>query len=268
METIERLIINKETCVGCGLCVNDCPSKALRMTDDGLEYIGRCLECGHCVAVCPTNSVTMPVLDMAGVAEYNPATFDLKPETLLNTMKFRRSVRFFSNLEIPEPILLQMLEAGRHAPTASNTQKTRFIVVQKELETFKNLFWEGMPAIIEKMKADGSPALAAFERFLHQHETTGFDNFFFNAPAMFLIITDNMWDAGLASANIELMGHAHKIGTLHNGFLKRAIPANPKLTEWLGIGENETIACVQLAGRSGVTYSRTAPRKPAKFEIR
>ena len=268
MENTERLIINRDTSVGCSLCVNDCPSKALRMTDDGLEYIGRCLECGHCVAVCPTNSITMPVLDMDGVVEYNPATFDLKPEALLNTMKFRRSIRFFSNVEIPEPVLMQMLEAGRHAPTASNTQKSRFIVLQKDLPRFKELFWEGLPATIEKMKAEGSPALAAFERFLHNYNTKNFDNFFFNAPAMFLIVTDNLWDAGLASANIELMGHALKIGSLHNGFLKRAIPANPKLMEFLGLGENETISVVMLAGRSGVTYSRTAPRKPAKFEIR
>jgi len=268
MENIERVVINAETCVGCSLCANDCPSKALRVTDEGVSYIGRCLECGHCVAVCPTNSITMPGLDMAGVAEYNPATFDLKPENLLNSMKFRRSVRFFSKLDIPEAILMQMLEAGRHAPTASNTQKTRFIVVQKDLPAFKDLFWEGMPQIIEQMKAENSPALASFERFYHNYQTKDFDNFFFNAPAMFLIITNNMWDAGLAVANIELMGHAHKIGSLHNGYLKRAIPANPKLMEYLGIGADETLACVMLAGRSGVSYSRTAPRKPAKFEIR
>ena len=262
-----RVVINADTCVGCTLCVNDCPSKALRVTDEGISYIGRCLECGHCVAICPTNSITMPGMDMDGVVEYNPASFDLKPANLLNTMKFRRSVRFYANREIPRPILEQLLEAGRYAPTARNTQATRFIVVQEELPAFRQLFWDTMPAMLEQLKESDSPMLGSFERFYHNYQTKEFDNFFFNAPALVLVLSNNMWDAGLAAGNIELMAAANGLGLLHNGFIKGAISQNPELLRWLGVDELP-IACAMLVGYPGGRYSRTAPRKPVEHIIR
>lgn len=263
-----RVVIQKDFCVGCGLCVSDCPSSALRMTDEGPVYAGRCLECGHCVAVCPTNAVAMPQLDMGGVVEYDPRRFQVDPACLLNTMKFRRSVRFYANKPLPLPLLTQLLEAGRHAPTAKNTQATRFVAVQDDLPELKTRFWAAMPRIIEQMQRENSPALAAFERFLHVHDTQeGKDSLFFNAPTMILVLSDNMWDAGLAAGNIELMAAANQLGLLHSGYLKRALPAVPGLCEWLGI-EKEKLACVLLCGYPGVRYTRTAPRKPAEFTIR
>lgn len=53
--------MNSEECKGCGLCVEACPPKVLRLTD-GLnrygyhtaEYLGAgCTGCGICFFVCP-----------------------------------------------------------------------------------------------------------------------------------------------------------------------------------------------------------------------
>ena len=47
--------VNTEVCTRCGLCVADCPTGLLVMTDDGPKTgKGGCISCGHCVAVCPT----------------------------------------------------------------------------------------------------------------------------------------------------------------------------------------------------------------------
>jgi nitroreductase len=42
----------------------------------------------------------------------------------------RRSVRSFSNKEIPEKVLNEMLEAARLSPSSQNRQCWRFIVVK------------------------------------------------------------------------------------------------------------------------------------------
>jgi len=51
---------------------------------------------------------------------------------VLEAIKKRQSVRSYQDKEIPEDILLQILEAGRLAPSAKNTQSWKFIVVKDE----------------------------------------------------------------------------------------------------------------------------------------
>jgi len=51
---------------------------------------------------------------------------------VLEAIKKRRSVRSYQDKEIPEDILLQILEAGRLAPSANNKQNWKFIVVKDE----------------------------------------------------------------------------------------------------------------------------------------
>jgi nitroreductase len=42
----------------------------------------------------------------------------------------RKSVRAFTNQDIPEDVLRRVLEGGRHAPSANNFQEWRFVVVR------------------------------------------------------------------------------------------------------------------------------------------
>ena len=50
----------------------------------------------------------------------------------------RKSVRAFQDREVPEELLLRVLEAARLAPSASNFQEWRFVVV-RNVETRKRL---------------------------------------------------------------------------------------------------------------------------------
>jgi len=51
---------------------------------------------------------------------------------VLEAIKKRQSVRSYREKEIPEEVLQQILEAGRLAPSASNQQGWKFIVVKEE----------------------------------------------------------------------------------------------------------------------------------------
>ena len=48
----------KDTCIGCGACLNDCPQSCIDLTD-GKAVIRQqnCLHCGNCAAVCPVGAV-------------------------------------------------------------------------------------------------------------------------------------------------------------------------------------------------------------------
>ncbi len=53
-----KLEYDKESCIGCQLCVKVCPSEALIFKEDRTvrHHINRCTFCGQCVDICPTSS--------------------------------------------------------------------------------------------------------------------------------------------------------------------------------------------------------------------
>ncbi len=51
--------INKEMCVGCGICVDNCPMNAITQDDNMIAFINDagCIRCGKCHDVCPQEAV-------------------------------------------------------------------------------------------------------------------------------------------------------------------------------------------------------------------
>jgi formate hydrogenlyase subunit 6/NADH:ubiquinone oxidoreductase subunit I len=66
-KTNYTLLINSETCIGCGLCKKACNVAALELidsTNDGqrkqMQVLSdRCLGCGACISGCPTKSLSL-----------------------------------------------------------------------------------------------------------------------------------------------------------------------------------------------------------------
>ena len=50
--------VNKDTCIGCGACVDMCPVQAITLVD-GKASINPdiCVSCGSCVGTCPVNAI-------------------------------------------------------------------------------------------------------------------------------------------------------------------------------------------------------------------
>ena len=53
-------VVNKDTCTGCGSCVDSCPVEAISM-DDEVAVISAddCIDCGACVGECPVEAISM-----------------------------------------------------------------------------------------------------------------------------------------------------------------------------------------------------------------
>jgi len=51
--------IDKEKCVGCGVCVDVCPTEALSVVGDFAECdADLCVDCGTCIPECPTEAIS------------------------------------------------------------------------------------------------------------------------------------------------------------------------------------------------------------------
>ena len=52
-------VVEKDTCTGCGACVDVCPVDAIEMVDDTAEISDACIDCGQCVDECPVEAISM-----------------------------------------------------------------------------------------------------------------------------------------------------------------------------------------------------------------
>ena len=51
--------IDKDACIGCGICVGECPQEALTVDEVAIVDEDACIECGICVDACPQEAIAL-----------------------------------------------------------------------------------------------------------------------------------------------------------------------------------------------------------------
>jgi NAD-dependent dihydropyrimidine dehydrogenase PreA subunit len=54
-------VVNREECVSCGTCVEECPEEAIALDDEEIAVVNpdKCTECGTCVEACPSEAISI-----------------------------------------------------------------------------------------------------------------------------------------------------------------------------------------------------------------
>ncbi|MBO8462491.1 MAG: nitroreductase family protein [Firmicutes bacterium] len=270
------MIVNTDKCIGCTLCKQDCIVSDIEMVD-GKSYIRNktCIKCGHCIAICPVKAISCDdekEYAMDEVIEYEKEKFDIDPETLMNFMKFRRSVRLFKEDDIEEEKIQKIIEAGKYTQTASNMQDVSYVIVKDKLQEVRKMVLETLNAMADKMLADENTpkqfiTYAYMWKQMYQdfiENPDGKDKLFFKAPVLLIVKANRTINGALAASKMELMVNALGLGTYFSGFLEKALSVNPKIGELLKVEEGEEVAACMLIGYPKVKYKRTVPRKDVK----
>ena len=246
------VVVNEEKCIGCGLCVKDCPSSYLRVENGKVHTnSGGCLECGHCYAICPQGAITMTNYECRDEAAV-PMT-EIPAETLLNAMRSRRTVRQFTDQPVEQEKIRKILEAGRYSPTGGNAQNVSYTILgsrQKDAEAVcVDLF----------RKATSLPG--KFTSIAERFNIT--DDFFFKgAPLVILVTSRSNVNAGLASSYMELMAASLGLGVLYSGFFVACTRLSRKLRKMLDLPRGHKVITCMVIGYPAVKYQRIVPRKP------
>ena len=258
------VVINPEQCTRCGQCAENCAVRAIYQAQDGSFQCNQavCFACGQCVALCPAGAASMPALEPP--IPYESSAFDLQPDVLLNAMRFRRSIRRFTGEKLTRRQLEQLLEAGRCAPTSSNSQSVGFVVLDEEFESMRPKIWESFARFAE---ANGRKLLLRrYEQYLENPGQP--DTLFYGGNQMIAVTSERPVDGGLALANMELMAHAMGLGALYCGFAARAIDNDPALREYFGVTEKRHLDSCLIVGHTDLHFCRTAPRNPPRVAWR
>ena len=247
---MDKIVIDREKCVGCGLCAKDCVSSAIFIEDGKAALRGGCIECGHCFAVCPAGAVDMPAYDKTGCDDFASMT-EIDSDLLLRAMKSRRTIRQYKDLPVEKEKLDRIIEAGRYAPTGANSQNVAFTILgkkQKELERkCVRLFRTGAGAA-----AKFAPAL--------QNVIIDDDFFFKKAPLVIVVSGHDAVNATLASAYMEIEANSLGLGVLYSGFFCGLARFDPLIRKELRLPRGHKPVTCMIIGYPDVEYRRIAPR--------
>ena len=251
---MDPIIINEQKCVVCGLCVKDCPAGCLRIVDGKVQTNKRgCLECGHCYAICPQGAVTMTGYDCKDEAVVPMSEVDA--DTLLAAMRSRRSMRQFESRPVEQDKIDKILEAGRYAPTGTNSQNVAYTVLgsrQQEAE-----------AICVDLFRKGTSLPRKINAFAEMFNIT--DDFFFKGAPLVIVVSSNTnTNPVLASSYMEIMANSLGLGVLYSGFFVTCTRFSRKLRAMLKMPRGYKAVTCLIIGYPAVKYQRIVPRKPLR----
>ena len=252
------IIINEEKCVGCSLCVDDCPNSCLRLEKGKAQFAKpACIECGHCYAICPQGAIRMsdylcedePIVPMTA----------LDSDTLLLAMRSRRTIRRFTPQPVEEEKVRKILEAGRYSPTGGNFQGVSFTILGSRQAAAE--------AICVDIFRNGDELGAGPAAFLRQIDVRITDDFFFKgAPLVIVVSGADDVNPALASTYMELMAESLGLGVLYSGFFCECARISEGLRELLELPEGHKVVTCMVVGYPSVKYQRIVPRKELKVK--
>ncbi len=108
------VIVGKERCNGCGLCVTICHEHCIALLENlPVINIEVCSTCSQCIAVCPNKALSW---DHQVPTAYDKMRLPT-PDQLEELFRERRSIRLFKEDKIERRLLEQIVKYGIYAPT-------------------------------------------------------------------------------------------------------------------------------------------------------
>lgn len=274
MENMINFTVDKNKCIGCGLCVKACPAMLIYLDENkksaihevkSMDWYG-CWGCQHCLAVCPQGAISV---------------LGKKPEDSLPIVKEdvsdvidaliagRRSCRHFQDKNVDRAVIDQMLKVLENSPTGGNKQKIEYTLIddKEEMKKFQKMIRE---------KADEQAAQGIYPRTFDEEsyrimveredQAMNGDMLFCSAPHLFIAHMPKKFgscaeDVSICTAYFELMCAARQLGAVILRFPLNILENMPELKALLKIPEDHYIGAAIGFGYPQFHYARGAQKE-------
>ena len=290
MEIMPSININPDKCIRDGLCTALCRKVFSRDGEDAVPVAARpefCNSCGHCVLICPVGAITHENCPPERIHTVNPGLLP-SYENMKEAIVSRRSIRTFQDKPVERTVMEAIIDGARHAPTAKNTQSTRYIVVRDkkllgEIAAATALWLEGVskklrnPAwgLLYALKtregrAETKRRVGQFMRIAEEMQA-GRDAVLFDAPALVLFYTERgvtlaEANTNLAVQNATLIAASLGLGSFYTGYVVMACRHDKTIPRLLRLPAGCTIYGGLALGYPKITFSRWIERNKAEVD--
>ena len=273
MRPIPFVQADPKRCSRCGMCVQDCLAGILAFGAHGVPKFvqngeTRCFQCQHCMAVCPTGAFSFNGKDPDESLKYGPVP---EPESLLNLLRQRRSVRAYRRENVAPETLDTLRRAMDFVPTGCNDHRLHFTWADDLAVTDRfrrvSACW-----LLEQLDTGTLPASLARFSVLKERLAMGEDIFFRNASHFVAISVppdakDAQIDPFIAASQLELLANSFGLGTCWAGMATDLFRESEELLARLEIPEGWELRIVLLFGIPAVQYARVPQPEPCTHRI-
>jgi nitroreductase/NAD-dependent dihydropyrimidine dehydrogenase PreA subunit len=266
------MINNNEqlNCTKCGICVDVCPLRIIRMRQNGakLMWPGACIHCGHCVAVCPRRSFVHEKIAISDQVSLEGLSA-LSSEDAARLLRARRSIRCYKKDDVSKEKCLELLDIARFAPSPNNQQGISYIVITNRelLKKITDLTIQWM----DKQLKDNVECVKPYAGIVKTYYKTGRDVILRDAPNLVIATASRELTTGRDSsryslAYAELYAPSLGLGTCWAGFFEMcAFAGYCELLELLNIEEGKVVTGAIMLGYPKYTYYRLVDRNPLEI---
>jgi ferredoxin len=267
--------IQLEKCTRCLKCEKDCPAQAITIETGDIS--DACIHCGHCVAICPEMAVRP---DFGDVFLLKPHS--VTPKDFSNLTSGIRTCRSYSPKDVPDAVLLQLIENMKHYPSASNARPLQISIVRSK-EKVKLLNDLTEEVLIRFFSLVCSPWVSPFIRLFVPTMNIGklkrYKSLFIerqklndsqichHAPAV-LLFHGEVSKTGMAEADAyiwatytSIYANTLGLGSCFNGFIVKAMEKKPALNAHFKVPANHRVYASLLVGYPKVIYRNETSRQ-------
>lgn len=274
-------VIDLKTCTRCLKCVNDCPAEAITIESGMIAET--CIHCGHCVAICPEMAVSPDSGEIVSLRPNPVSAPDFR-----DLAAGIRSCRSYLSKEVPEDVLLQLVENMKHYPSASNARPLQVTIVRNrdKMKLLNNMTENALlriftlltspflrPLIRLFVPSIDTRKLQKYKVGFTEKRKTNDSLICHHAPAALLFhgaatktgmaeADANIW-ATYTSVYASTMG----LGTCFNGFIVKAMGKNSKQNRAFGLPPQHQVYAALLLGYPKVKYKQEASRESPKVRF-
>ncbi|MHB9027945.1 MAG: nitroreductase family protein [Candidatus Latescibacterota bacterium] len=261
--------VDETKCTRDGICVEECPARVIEIKDGSAPTPVRgaalgCIRCGHCVAVCPHGAFShsaIPIEDCPPVQK----DMGFTPEQAEVFLRSRRSIRRYKDTAVEPEKLSRLIEIARYAPTGSNSQQVKWLVVNSR-ENVKRI--AGMVIDFMRVMVESKQPFAVSYRLdkLVDAWDAGTDVISRGAPALVFAYAPKSYgvaqvDCTSALAYLDLAAPSLGLGSCWAGFVMMATGNWPPLQEELALPEGYASFGAMMVGYPKYKYHRLPTRK-------
>lgn len=288
-----EVIIDKNKCVKCGICIGICHDY-LKKDDDGFPFGSNegspfgCIQCGNCMMMCPNDAIEIKGEDISKehLRELNPNLPNF--EAINSLFLKRRSCRKYSEQEVSKEVIDKVLQAAATAAVSIPPSEVKVLVIQgrekvqeladdliKAMRDFTKMMSPLMLGTIGLMAGKVQykflkDFVLPLSRETIQKREEGIDILFYDAPAVVLFYGTELTDKEdwiLAANQATIAAESLGLGTCIIGMVGEIFKTNQKLRKKYGLSKSDKAGIGFVLGYPVIKFRKGFQRnfKEVKF---